>query len=399
MNMIKQLPIHLLSLSMLLQLGSCSYIRKLSDIECWNEIPLQEDLNFKYRLNTDDNNKTYVSVELVYQAQSWVSVGIPKEGDFRMIGSQAVVGIPSSTEEFNPGIYDLNGKMLPRVELVAAEYQTLFDHSIEQDETSTTLSFSKYIEEEGHNSIVVDTNEPMTLIYAVGVSNTFGYHPRRGSFPVDFTLECKNDDKEVEVEYGQADNIYDTSKEDVPSRKLWKIHGVLAALAWAIATPFAVLSSVFRSKFSGDGQWFKAHTTFNIVGLFLTLAAAGIAFKTIGKEEKVHLSSPHHIVGLLLVIFTLVQFIGAALRPKAVKSIKRRKWEYFHKILAHVLLFMSIYQIVSGLSIYSMYYGVWNLFPVYLVWIAIVLLLAFEGKRRMKKAKALDLEQQPVQKK
>ena len=376
MNTLKAPLIFLLSFSTVVQFGSGSYVRKLGDVKCWNEISIQDDLKFKYRLDEDDDNKTYVSIELFYEAQAWISVGIPKEGDFRMIGSQAVIGIPTSADKFNPGIYDLNGKMLPRIELLADEYQTLFDHDIKQDETSTTLSFSKYVKEQGHNPLIVGANEPTTFIYAIGMSNTFGYHPKRGSFLVDFGLDCKNDEedetKQVEVLFGLEDNI-----ERV--RKIWKVHGVLAALAWAIATPLAVLSSIFRSKFSGDGTWFKAHTTFNIAALILTLATVGIAFRTMQKDGQAHFSRPHHVVGLLILIFTLVQFIGAALRPKPSKLQNRRYWVYFHKVIAHVLLLMSLYQIVSGLNLYSMFYGSWNLYPVYVAWIVIVLLVASMG--------------------
>merc|ERR1712232_924139 len=110
----------------------------------------------------------------------------------------------------------------------------------------------------------------------------------------------------------------------------------------------------------------------------LTIPSVIIAFMVFSKSSRIHLSKPHHIIGFLVLILTFVQIIAGRLRPglpaspDEKPSRKRTQWRYFHSVLGILIYFLSIYEIVSGLQLYSKKMQVWNWSPVFAAWIALI---------------------------
>ena len=136
----------------------------------------------------DETGQTLLRLRMKYAGIGWLGWGVPESEDSGMIGSDAVIGLPNfPNARTNPGRYELNGRSLSQINLMPNRRQTLIDASIEQTESSTTMTFS-YILNERERDNPFDVEE-QTIIWAYGFSNTLGYHRDRGRSTIDFT-EC-----------------------------------------------------------------------------------------------------------------------------------------------------------------------------------------------------------------
>lgn len=191
--------------------------------------------------NTTNVTRMMMSIELVYEGQAWLGFGFNRDG--RMVGSTVVVGIPDEAEDegtWNGSTttearrYFLGDKDLFNIRPITAGAKTYYtppwpasgddddddggngdeiwrrqlevlpaereqrellvieDSSITQNETHTTLQFRRPLEADPERGVAVSVHPDSlnTFIYAVGSSNTFGYHPLRGSHSFHFTSIC-----------------------------------------------------------------------------------------------------------------------------------------------------------------------------------------------------------------
>jgi hypothetical protein len=119
-----------------------------------------------------------LTVELVYEGQGWISLGFSQRG--KMTGSYAVIGLPDQPlSATNPGKYYLGGETVSTVRLMSGAQQTLTDTSLMQNETHTTMRFTKPLVEVGE--LAIDAMATNTFIYATGYSNQLGLHNNDGS--------------------------------------------------------------------------------------------------------------------------------------------------------------------------------------------------------------------------
>jgi len=330
-------------------------------------IEIRPNLNLKYNtFFTSTDNRPVLSAKLIYDRIGWVSIGIPlNQNEALMTGAHAIIGMPDEDlSQSNPGIYNLENRRI--VELLPDEDQTLMQHSVIQTEETTIddskeqtiLTFSKYLDEsEDH---VLDFEQPITLLYAVGLYNTFGVHAWRGGFEIDFVANVGDvvmiEEPTTSLSSGSGGVV--SSPQD-----LWRIHGILMFAAWGIATPIAILASRLRMlDTSGKGIWFQIHFYLNNITVILSVASLVFAVRVTQQVGMKHFSTPHHIGGLLVIIFMMVQAIGGYLRPHVdvdapSPSSKRKNWSLFHKGLGFITFIISIYQIITGFRKYSSYTG------------------------------------------
>jgi len=130
------------------------------------------------------NDFTAMSAQLVHLGTGWLAIALSAGG---MIGSEAIIGLPDEPiSATNPGKYYLGGYSASAVTLRDDDVQTLTSSSIVQDTTSTTLTFTKLLEEPG-DVFVIDPFGVNTFLWAHGTSNTLGYHSvNRSPFVIDF---------------------------------------------------------------------------------------------------------------------------------------------------------------------------------------------------------------------
>jgi len=312
-----------------------------------------EGSTLAYQLNFDDPNtggKDSITVTYTAPVNGWVSVGASESG--LMVGSDVVIGIPTTGEVKK---YILNSKSgdLSGIAVMPDEKQTLVDASITQANGRTTLIYTKILVEDGE--IPINASGDTIFIAAHGISNTLGFHSARGSFSLS--------GKVIE-----RDN------------SLWVLHGWLAAIAWGVCCPLAILAALFRRFVPGEGTWYQIHRFFNGLVILLTIASVIVAILALHGETPVRLSANHfsvdfvdghRLIGLIVLVAAIGQGVNGALRPHNVspkphestsndqpssepdqKSGTRKIWEVLHRLLGVGLLGLSWYQIQLGIYWY-----------------------------------------------
>jgi hypothetical protein len=116
----------------------------------------------------------------VLNHKGWVGVAISLDG--LMIGSDAIIGEPSTKSVFK---YNLNGKGANLVNTMDAAKQTLKDTSIVEDKGSTIMTFTKQLVEPGE--IPITPRGKNIFLHARGDDTTIGYHSTKGTFVLDFS--------------------------------------------------------------------------------------------------------------------------------------------------------------------------------------------------------------------
>ena len=334
---------------------------------CFRQNQLRHDLIFKYRMDEDINEKKYMTGELIYTGQAWISIGITSEdGEFHVPGSQSVIGVPNGLDEVVlPGIYSMTSASVRSINLLADQYQTLFNHSIHQDLTGTTLTFSKYLDEQGH--IPVRSDRPMNLFYAVGTSNDLIMHKFQGDFLMDLSKGCE---KNKALTVGKS----------ISNGNIWRIHGELAAMAWAVATPMAILVSFYRHIWTNERTFLKVKLYFSVVTLCLTIMAVIMAIRNFVNMGREHFTKAHHIIGIILLILT---FVLVAIRMLCLYdsnttvnySKANSRFEAALKFISILTVPLSMYQMFSGMKLNSELYSGWDGTKIYTAWLSILFII------------------------
>ena len=143
-------------------------------------------------------------------------------------------------------------------------------------------------------------------------------------------------------------------------KRLWKAHGICAAIAWAYLAPLAIGSAILR-YWLPNGWWFTIHQALNAMVAFLTFLAFFFAVGAIQSEGLPHFNPspfPHKLVGLIMFWLVLLQTLGGIFRPHnpekgETKTAIRGFWEIGHKVLGATALIMGWYQCASGIDIYQ----------------------------------------------
>eukprot|EP00534_Pseudo-nitzschia_fraudulenta_P013477 CAMPEP_0201243398 /NCGR_PEP_ID=MMETSP0852-20130820/41163_1 /ASSEMBLY_ACC=CAM_ASM_000632 /TAXON_ID=183588 /ORGANISM="Pseudo-nitzschia fraudulenta, Strain WWA7" /LENGTH=400 /DNA_ID=CAMNT_0047540415 /DNA_START=146 /DNA_END=1348 /DNA_ORIENTATION=- len=287
------------------------------------------------RVDPRAGGKDTITMVYTVPEEVWISIGFSSDG--RMIKADAVIGLPDSGEvkKYSLGSYIQTG-IFPLPE----EQQTLIDTSIVQENGNTTMEFTKILEEEGEIPIAIGANN---FIGAYGFGNAFFVHKARETFAVDLVA-------------GEAVTV------ETRNRKLWKIHGWVASLAWGILSPLAIGASMLRKWFP-NALWLKIHQFLNyaVVGLSIMAFASGVAAIQSESTAPQHFyasPNPHRFVGLVLFVLVLFQIVSGQFRPNnpakgEEKPWTRRAWEILHRVLGLSLLALAWYQVESGIRIYQ----------------------------------------------
>ena len=139
--------------------------------------------NYQYIVNIDDDLRmSYVvtddrlKVELEYDGEAWIGLGKNEIVDGKMIGAESWIALPDINN--SPVIYNLNSYL--RQGARVADDQTLENGVILQSSGSTVMRFDKLLND-GENVQINGTGEEV-FIWAIGRSNSLGFHMRRGAF-------------------------------------------------------------------------------------------------------------------------------------------------------------------------------------------------------------------------
>jgi len=120
---------------------------------------------------------TSISMQLKTTQQAWVGLGRSQSGS--MIGSEAVIGLPSSG---TVGYYLLDGKFAGNGGVYPSSAVTLSGTSVTQSSINgTVLRFTQNL---AGGRFPLSSSGSATFIYAVGCGNTLGFHCSQDSFTV-----------------------------------------------------------------------------------------------------------------------------------------------------------------------------------------------------------------------
>ena len=139
--------------------------------------------NYQYTVDIDDDLRmSYVvsddrlKVEMEYDGEAWIGLGTHPVFDGKMIGAEAWIALPDINS--SPVMYNLNSYL--RQGARVADDQTLENGLIVKGSGSTVMRFDKLLDD-GEN-VSIDGNGDVVFIWAIGRSNSLGYHSRRGAF-------------------------------------------------------------------------------------------------------------------------------------------------------------------------------------------------------------------------
>lgn len=290
-----------------------------------------------YTVNTADpraDRKDTVTMTFAIPKEAWLGVAFTA-GNSQMVGSDAVIGLPDTGEVLK---YAMRSQVPDGVVPLPEAQQTLIETSVVQEEGVTRMQFTKILEEVGENPIIIGNN---TFLAAYGFDNQLFLHERRDSFTVDLVA-------------GVSQAL------ETRNKRLWKAHGLCAAIAWAYAAPLAIAAAVLR-YWLPNGWWFTIHQALNATVAFLTLLAFAFAAAAIQSEGLPHFNPspfPHKLIGLIVFWLVLLQTLGGIFRPHTpekgeAKTAIRGYWEIGHRVLGITIVLMAWYQCISGIDIYQ----------------------------------------------
>jgi DOMON domain len=321
-----------------------------------------------------DSVKQALTVTMEYAALGWI--GFAFSDDLLMPNSLAVIAMPDDGTG-TPLKYDIGGSRTQSAIVVApTERQTLTEASYTQNATHTTMTFTKSLAEANEQAILLSGMN--NFLYAVGSSNTFGYHASRRPFAFDFSNAAAT-----------------PGGSSGPNKSLWMAHGILMVISWSILVPLAVGTAVLRNFIAlPAGQWFQVHRFLNSIAVACTIAGFSIAVHNIqsGQGSSAnHFTNTikHHKIGLVIFLFAILQAVSGIFRPHLPhkpepeetdeeadadkppvddaplkKSPQRIAFEIQHRLMGTTAMILGWVNVDSGIGLYNQLFNGKDLVPV-----------------------------------
>jgi DOMON domain len=128
-----------------------------------------------------------LSVRLEVSAEKWVAFGISPDSRGKMVGSDAIIGLPlAPLSQSNPGKYIMDGESVSSVYLRDDAAQTLTNGNVWQENGKTYLAFTKQLEES--DEYPISSTGENYFLWAYGYENDLTGHDQStaaGSFVID----------------------------------------------------------------------------------------------------------------------------------------------------------------------------------------------------------------------
>jgi len=300
--------------------------------------------------------------------------------------------------------------IVPAAGALGDDFAVEFEIDCDSDTVAVTIEYTAY--SDNWFGIVFSTNMiGNALIYTEGTSSdslTAGLYPY--SLTIRSSLGVSRDDNDwnmvseeesggvIAVKYSQHLNLTEFSREteSVTVRAAWgsilelsyhghgeytegsieldllsggstftatdytleDVHGALMWSSWAIFVPIGIMASAFRSWLPEEGSWLMVHRAAQGLAVLLTVIGFIIAVVFTAESGEGHFHNDHMRMGLVVVIFAVMQPINALFRahpPKAGwvdgKPTARVCWEYLHKGSGYALWIVANIAVYLGLRL------------------------------------------------
>jgi len=140
-----------------------------------------------------------LTVAMTYADTVWIGFAFSNTDSFMVPGSMAVILEPDNGPGV-PQVYSLNARTVSG--LVLQEYSSLTESGWLQSDTHTSMTFTKPLVQDGFPTVsLTETNH---FLYAVGASNTLGFHALRAAIDVSF---AETDDAPTPAPSREADTV------------------------------------------------------------------------------------------------------------------------------------------------------------------------------------------------
>lgn len=350
------------------------------------------------------STNTTISVRMTSTTDdSFLSFGIANDASGMMKDSEAIIG----TTPNNVILYDL----VPEFATVMDDEErqkTLMNATFVQstDTTGSILEFSKLLDD-GTGNKVINGNGTNTFIWALGYAFKVEYgHKRHGKVQIELAPCGTTDIIGPNV-------IVETAKD---YKKILKVHGILAVVAFAVFMPIAAASaaanSLLQFEIFNKKAWFVIHTSMNTLAYIFTVAVFFMGVYSVGDKtnNKGHFNFTHAIVGLVTFVLLTLQILFAILRPSLPKPLppksmeadgftterdnalsaidvspKRKLWNIMHRAVALVIFGLGLFAIHTGLELYQKhYYGKSYKLIFWILWgvLSVLLLITVAAAKR-----------------
>ena len=247
---------------------------------------LTDDLTL--RLEADDKAET-LDVELTYEGHGWLAFGSSISGS--MLGSEVVIGLPDEPiiSKTNPAKYFLLFRSPLGINPLSSEQQTLMNANVVQNDTHTVLTYTKLLEEK--DEIRIFPEYLNKFVYAVGTSNTFGYHGQQRGF-IEIEIDDHDHGHEESEDFSTGGSTETKNALGFSDRgdawAYWVLHGLLMIVAWVIFVPIAIALNVFRDTLSlREDVQSRIQTCLNGLILICTCAGFAIAVYAVQKDSNI----------------------------------------------------------------------------------------------------------------
>ncbi|CAN0026268.1 unnamed protein product [Ascophyllum nodosum] len=173
-----------------------------SDADYDYEVSASDDFIIYWTVDSDSEEITF---KAIYSGNAWVGVGFSADG--KMIGSDAVIGLPDDKTVFE---YDLADKIVEAV--TKSTIQNISAEDIVQEGGETTLVFTRPLSPTDPSKISLSSEEgeEAIFIWGAGKDNTLAEHAHKGSVTVTDIYcsglaaatkdECSSSDPEFDFE-------------------------------------------------------------------------------------------------------------------------------------------------------------------------------------------------------
>jgi len=360
-------------------------------------------------------------------SNAWLAVGFSRDG--QMLGSKAIIGTPGN----HPVVYDLKSRDSDLSGIVPAPLQEANQITTETGDSPTMSGWTHTSDVNGTTTLRFNVPSLMeeipgmhhqqiiNFIFAVGSSETLGFHRHRGSFRLD-TRNCPVvEDPLIKAMLSTGSTVsasIGTSYSTYDHKAAFAAHGFFATLAFAFLIPLALTSSWFRVLI--PKWWVYIHVLSNTAAAFFTFIAvicaiAGVSMRGKsgvydGQTPNQHMSIAHHWIGSILLVIVMFQVVNGFRRPNvqaktdptqlydeepvihprrccwgllSVPATARDRWHALHRATAVVVILFAVCQLSSGFRLFTTQYGGNTKAALAVFWVWVVLLVAVLGSLKI----------------
>ena len=142
--------------------------------------------------------------------------------------------------------------------------------------------------------------------------------------------------------------------DEIPSDVFYRVHGIIMYTTWGILTFLALISGRYLKHFPNFRM--IIHASVGTLIMSNTVIIVTLALSTYKKDTSLELG--HSGIGIVVMILSILQFFGGiTVRQVNILAVWKSKYALLakngHKIFGLLIVFISNFQVVSGLINYD----------------------------------------------